>query len=239
MRSEGAMKPESREMSSEVKIASSFCSRVYRVERDGEVLAKKVFNSGWPIRVVYRLFDGGYLTQDGVKAAYEKRRIAHRLSRFHNPENFVVDAIGMCEDELGFYCPFVDGKPPGTKGELLYVREFLEGLEAFFGGIGMPTWSFGRYYSDPTWRLRRKNVLISPEGIRIVDYEEVVLVVRGGLRLGFDGLDLDLVGRFIREQRGGLEERLGFEEHRNLKEALERYGQCLRRSEVQPLRVNA
>lgn len=45
-------------------------------------------------------------------------------------------------------------------------------------------------HTTPTWRLRRKNVLISPDGIRVVEYEEVVLVFGGSWpRLEFDRLE--------------------------------------------------
>jgi len=208
---------------SEVRVARSFWSEVYKVELGGRTLVKKAFRRGWPVRALCRLFGTRGYTSDGmIELVYHKRRMAHRLSKFYNFRHFIVDALGTCPG--GLYLPFVEGRHPRTDEELTFVRDFLEGLEEFFDGIGMPTWSFGRYYSDPTWRLRRKNVLISPDGIRIVDYEEVVLVFGGRRpRLEFDGVDLKLLRRFLEREAGELERRIGSDKLEELLYSTGRY----------------
>lgn len=213
-----------------IRISLSFCSQVYKVEKDGQVLAKKVFVSPLSplIGFLYRMANGKspypYTTEAGIAAAYEKRRMAHRLSRFFSEDVYVVDAIARCEHEPGFYSPFVKGKFPRTKAENLCAQRCLAQLESFFKEIGMPTWSFGRYHSDWTWRLRQKNIIISRGKIRIVDYEEVVpLLSYKGITFVFNGVDLDLVNKFVEDKTETLRDKLGSEESNNLAESMERY----------------
>lgn len=218
-----------------VRIGLSFCSQVYRVERDGQVLAQKVFTTPFSplMGLLYKLANGSgsiypYAIEVGVEAAYYKRRIAHRLSRFLNRQTYVVDAIAQCE--WGFYSPFAEGKPPRTRKEHLYVQKRLALLEAFFQQIGMPTWSFGHYYTDWTWPLRRNNIILGQGEIRIVDYEELVPILsRKGLTFLFDGVNLERVSRFVQEQAQELCNRISPHELKNLQEALEGYAFCISR----------
>lgn len=202
-------------------------AKVYlEIDPDGQKLAKKVFEPKTSARLGYRLFrwrehpyDAPY-TDIVAKAAYELRRIAHRVSRAFDCGAEIVDATGLCEQECGFYTPFIDNATNYTPKNTAQ-RKFLDELERHFLNIGLPVWSFGRDFKE---EARKGNVLIGVDNkAKIIDYEASWPYFNRRYLVGFDDVNALKFQRFLTLGRPILIHRLGEKQYVELMRSWEKY----------------
>lgn len=196
------------------------------IDADGQKLAKKVFEPKTSAKLGYRLFrwkehpyDAPY-TDIVAKGAYELRRIAHRVSRVFDCGAEIVDATGLCDQEPGFYTPFVDNATSYTPKDAIQ-RESLDELEKHFLSIGLPVWSFGSYFKE---ERRKSNVLIGADKeAKIIDYEAGWPYFNRRDLVGFDDVNALKFQRFITLGRQVLTHRLGEKQYLELMKSWEKY----------------
>lgn len=208
-------------------IGSGQGAKVYlEIDADGQKLAKKVFEPKTPAKLGYRLFrwrehpyDAPY-TDIVAKGAYELRRIAHRVSRAFDCGAEIVDATGLCDQEPGFYTPFVDNATSYTSKDTTQ-RESLDELEKHFLNIGLPVWSFGSYLKE---ERRKSNVLVGSDNkSNIIDYEAGWPYFNGRDLVGFDDVNALKFQRFVTLGKPVLMHRLGEKQYAQLMKSWEKY----------------
>jgi len=201
-------------------------AKVYlEVNDNGQKFAKKVFDPNFTARLGYRLFrlrEHPYNTSytDFVaKSAYELRRIAHGVSvAFEGAE--IVDAVHLCGQEPGFYCPYVESVQEYDPQNRMQKKP-LDKLEKHFLNIGLPVWSFGGYLKE---ERRKSNVLIGRDGKpNIVDYEAGWPYFNSQDIVGFDDVDALKFQRFLALGKHALIHRLGERKYLELMESWEKY----------------
>lgn len=209
------------------QIGAGFGAKVFLVELpDGQKLAKKVFDPVPTARLAYRAiqwkehpYQAPY-AEFVIKGAYELRKIAHGIAQAFDCGVEIVDAIGLCEDELGFYSPYIaDAASYSPSDE--QTRESLDTLERHFLQIGLPVWSFGSYLKE---ERRKNNVLVSQDGkAYIVDYEAGWPYFNSRDLVGFDDVDALKFQRFLVLGSQVLANRLGEKEFLELLKSWEKY----------------
>ncbi len=201
-------------------LGSGLSADVYKVEKDGKILAKKIFNPSSLARVAYAIIyqsKHAYLKEEAIHAAYWRRRIASRLSRVVCQRAYIVDAIEECEGAI--YSPFIEGHVPSLE-EALKLRSFLHPLELSFHVAGMPVWSFGETVN---WRWR-ENIIVDKGGkLAILDYEAGLPSPHPSLLVHFDDIDLKKLKQYKLDYLYQIIDILGVEESSNLTEAIENY----------------
>ncbi len=193
---------------------------------DGQKLAKKIFEPKMSARLGYRLFrwkehpyNTSY-TDIVVKGAYELRRVAHRVSRVFDCGAEIVDATGLCDQESGFYTPFVDNATSYTPKDTAQ-RESLDELEKHFLNIGLPVWSFGSYFKE---ERRKSNVLVGSDNkANVIDYEAGWPYFNGRDLVGFDDVNALKFQRFVTLGKPVLVHRLGEKQYGQLMWSWEKY----------------
>lgn len=208
------------------EIGAGFGAKVYLVERaGGEKLAKKVFDPNLGARVAYRAyklrehpFRAPYAPYV-IKGAYELRRIGHRVGRAFNLGVEIVDAVELCQNELGFYSPFIGAVHYSSSNT--EARESLDLLERHFSRIGLPTWSFGSYLKE---ERRKTNALVDEKGmVYVVDYEVGWPYFSRQDIIGFDDVETLKFQRFLTLGQEVLKDRLGDREFLELMRSWEKY----------------
>lgn len=219
------MKQEVLHNNSSQELGSGLGARVYLEDWHGTNVAKKVFDPNAVARLAYRFLrfrEHPYAAEYNgavIGAAFELRRVAHRISRAFGGNVEVVDAIDFCDGELGFYSPFINGQNYSSSD--FRVKEKLDLLEHHFQRIGLPVWSFGGWKKE---YKRRGNVLVGNDNvIQVVDYEAgVPFFSREGI-IGFDDVDVLRFGRFLDLAGSALRFRLGEYEYELLLGSWQRY----------------
>ena len=202
-------------------------ARVYlEIDPDGQKFAKKIFEPKTSAKLGYRLFrwrehpyDAPY-TDVVAKGAYELRRIAHRVSKAFDCGAEIVDATGLCDQEPGFYTPFIDDATSYTPKNTMQ-SESLDELEKHFLSIGLPVWSFGSYLKE---ERRKSNVLVGSDNkASIIDYEAGWPYFNGRDLVGFDDVIALKFQRFVTLGKPELVHRLGEEQYGQLMRSWEKY----------------
>lgn len=209
------------------QIGAGFGAKVYLVESpNGQKLAKKVFDPNLSARLAYRalkLREHPYIAPYAefvIKGAYELRKIGHRISKAFNCGVEIVDATELCETELGFYSPFIEG-PTNYSPRDEQTRSSLNLLEKHFWTIGLPVWSFGGFLKE---EKRKNNVLIDPDGkAYIVDYEAGLPFFNRRDLVGFDDVHPLKFQKFLTLGARALKERLGDKEYLGIMKSWEKY----------------
>ncbi len=202
-------------------------AKVYlEIDPDGQKLAKKIFEPKISARLGYRLFRWKEHPYDApysdivAKGAYELRRVAHRVSKAYGCGAEIVDATGLCDQEPGFYSPFIDSttsySPKNTT-----QRDSLDELERHFLNIGLPVWSFGSYFKE---ERRKSNVLVGSDNkANIIDYEAGWPYFNERDLVGFDDVNALKFQRFVTLGKAELTHRLGEKQYGQLMRSWEKY----------------
>lgn len=207
-------------------------ARVYKIAEDPHPLVRKEFSPIYPVRLWNWFFYKSLhplATEVGYKYAYWKRRLAHRLCRYLDGNVHITDALQL--SWRGFISNFIDGRHPTKKGRRkLYTT--VKKLEDYFDYIGMPTWSFSR--KNP---FSGSNFLIQDKTIYVVDYEQSVPIPDSRGRIDYDTIYFDDVNSFMNENMQKILDKLGREEVRHLKEALQMSMKYHTQLDVRPKRT--
>ncbi len=197
-------------------ISQGRVGKVYRFERPVGSYVKKLFIPGFSARLWNGFFYKSphpLATPEGIKFAYWKRRLAHRLARFSDERVAICDGVDLLEN--GFTAPFIEGHLP-SRQEKRVLYHTTEKLEKFFDTIGMPTWSFGQ--TNP---FSHTNFILRDSQITIVDYEQSVPIPDARGHMGYDKIYFDDLARFLKDYKHKLLDKLGAEEMARLEEATE------------------
>lgn len=204
-------------------------ARVYKIEGKPHALARKEFSPILPVRLWNDFFYSSphpLATETGIRYAYWKRRLAHRLCALSASGVRIPDAVEFSRG--GFILRFVEGLFPGI-GERRTVYSAAGKLEIFFNRIGMPAWSFSRL--NP---FSISNFILKDREIYVIDYEQSVPVPDARRNINYDTVYFDDVRAFIESSKKRIVDKLGERESRLLTEAFERARECYAKLDIRP-----
>jgi hypothetical protein len=186
-------------------VGRGFAARVYKVERDGSIFALKEFSPTSLACLVHRILrwtEHPYSTERGVRMAFHRRRIASRLSRMWDQQNYIVDAVAM-NGERSFLCQYAEGKPVSRR-ELDQALAFASRLKRNLREAGLPTTSLEglpRKYVPKKLNkvVDTRNLLVDKDGFfKLIDFESGIPRMKGG-RFVLDHTDFEKLGQYLRD----------------------------------------
>ena len=207
------------------ELGSGLGATVFYEKRGDEEVVRKVFGPHWVAQVGHRIvrfrehpYTASY-NDSVVAAAFELRRVAHRISRAISDEIEVVDATELSPDRLAFYSPYIRGeKYDKRKND---IARKLDEFETHFDRMGLPVWSFGGFQKN---YKRTGNVKIGENGkIFIIDYESGIPFFSSRHFITFDNVDILRFDTFLGRYAGVLQGKLGEKGHEELRTAWKQY----------------
>ena len=185
-------------------LGKGFVATVYKFQKNGTTLVLKEFRPSWVAKLSHLLLRWKrhpYSTEEGVRAAFHRRRIASRLSKIWDQNNYIVDAIAM-HDGRSFLCPYTEGRPVSHE-ELDRALAFIDQLKRHLREAGLPTISLEgvplKYLPGKSHNrvVDTRNLLVKEDGsFKLIDFESGIPRIKGG-RAVLDDTDLDKLEKYV------------------------------------------
>ncbi|MDY6835875.1 MAG: hypothetical protein SVY53_13860 [Chloroflexota bacterium] len=185
-------------------LGKGFAGTVYMIEKEGAPLVLKEFAPSWLAKLAHQILclkKHPYCTDEGVRAAFHRRRIACRLSKMWDQDNYIEDAIAM-HGNRSFLCRYVEGHSV-THNELDLALSFARELKNNLYEAGLPTISLEglplKYIPGGSNRwVDIRNLLITEKGnLILIDFESGIPRFKRG-KFVLDDTDLDRLESYVR-----------------------------------------
>jgi len=216
-------------MVKETYIGRGRAGKIYKIEDSFPPRARKEFTPSRSAKLWNWFFYNSphpYSTEIGTLLAYWRRRLAHRVAKYVDPEILICDASEITE--MGFIMPFVKGHQPSKRESHVFFH-IIKRLEDRFDEIGLPTWSFSQ--GNP---FARSNFILDGKHIHIIDYEQSVPIPDARGHMGYDEIYFGDLHHFLNEHKTKILDALGKKESDELLEAFSRCEEFRGKMDVRP-----